>query len=153
MKYFDVDMTEETRNIRNDYIQKRWSQLQALSKESGEHAIKYLFTVNAGGAVATLAYLGSKTNSTIGIKVSLVLFFIGLIFVGILKAYTLHQHEALFSHYREQVTRYYNNQIEWDTLIKSDEEKVGNPLAPYVFGYIGFGCFIFGSIVGACTLM
>lgn len=153
MKHYDDGMTDDMRTIRNDTIQSRWSQLHALSKESGENAIKYLFAVNSGGSVATLTYLGSKINSTIGIKISLMIFFFGLITVGILKAYTLHKHEGLFANYQKQVAKYYENQIGWSDLLKSDNDKVGSPIVPYIFGYISFACFIVGSIIGAYTLM
>lgn len=152
MKHFDKNVTDELRSIRNGLIQGRWSQLHGLSKESGDSAIKYLFATNAGGAVAVLAYLGSiagKESSPLSAKIALASYFIGLLFVGIYKAYMVHNHEDLFNHYRNLVAEYYEGKIGWSALTKSDETKVGKPIAPYMFGYISFGCFIFGSASGA----
>ena len=150
------EITVELRNTRNDFIETRWNQLYLLAKDSDADAVKYLFTVNAGGAVATLAYLGTISTSditnTLTMKISLTLFFIGLILVGILKANTLTRMESLFKNYRMLVNQYYNNKITWDEVIESDEKKVGQPLLPYILGYLSFGCFILGSIVGAFTL-
>ena len=41
-----------------EYINERWSQLYELEKEWGKEAIKYLMLTNAGGAVATLSFIG-----------------------------------------------------------------------------------------------
>jgi hypothetical protein len=156
MKYNDKNLAPELRMIRDNYMNSRWGQLHSLSKETGDSAIKYLFTVNAGGAVAVLAYLGAVSGSlpaVLSAKVSLVLFFIGLLFVGFYKAYMVHNHEGLFKHYRSLVSDYYECKIGWGALIKSDETKVGNPLAPYIFGYISFGSFIGGCISGAIGVL
>lgn len=156
MKYNDQNLTNELRKLRNDNINSRWSQLYEVSKESGESAIKYLFTTNAGGAVAVLAYLGSVSGNggaAISAKIALVLFFLGLLFVGFYKVYMVHDHEGLFDHYKGLVDDYYDNKIGWDALIKSDETKVGKSKAPYILGYISFAAFILGCISGAVGIL
>ena len=153
MKYSDENLSPELRNSRDNHINNRWSQLYSLSKDSGESAIKYLFTTNAGGAVAVLTYLGaiaSNGESQLLAKLALAIFFIGIISVGVYKAYMVHNFESLFSHYQQLVSEYYDEKIGWGALIKSDETKVGKPIAPYIFGYISFFSFIIGSIVAAC---
>ena len=155
MKHFDENVTDDLRDIRNNFINNRWAQLHNLSKESGESAIKYLFATNAGGAVAILAYLGSISSngaSPLSAKITLILFFIGILFVGLYKAYMVHAHENLFDHYQNLVDEYYDSKIGWDALTKSDETKVGSSKVPYILGYISFGCFIAGSALGACSV-
>jgi len=156
MKYTDENLSDELRELRNNHINNRWRQLHALSKETGDSAIKYLFTTNAGGAVAVLAYLGSISGNgepALSAKIALVLFFSGLLFVGFYKVYMVHNHEGLFEHYKALVGEYYENKIGWGALVKSDETKVGNPLTPYILGYISFATFIGGCISGAVGVL
>lgn len=156
MKYNDENLLTELKEIRNNYINSRWEQLHALSKETGDSAIKYLFTVNAGGAVAVLAYLGAVSGASpaaLSAKIALVLFFIGLLFVGFYKAYMVHNHEGLFDHYKSIVGDYYECKTGWGELIKSDETKVGSPIIPYIFGYVSFGSFVGGCISGAIGVL
>lgn len=142
----------QLRRIRGQHIEGRWSQLYHLSKESGDSAIRYLFTTNAGGAVAVLAYLGSVVQSG-GVpwtaKFALVCFFTGLLFVGFYRIYLVHHHEGLFENYKKLVGSYYEDDINWHQLLKADEEKVGSSKLPYVFGYLSFLNFICGCIAGA----
>lgn len=153
MKYSDENLSPDLRNSRDNHINNRWSQLYSLSKDSGESVIKYLFATNAGGAIAVLTYLGaiaSNGEAQLLVKLSVVIFFIGIIFVGIYKAYMVHSFESLFAHYQLLVSEYYDDKIGWGALTISDEIKVGKPIAPYIFGYISFFSFIIGSIVAAC---
>lgn len=156
MKYNDPNLTGELRAFRNEHISSRWGQLHALSKETGESAIKYLFTTNAGGAVAVLAYLGSVSGNGVpafSAKVALVFFFSGLLLVGLYKAYMVHDHEGLFDHYKALIKEYYEGKISWDTLLKADEIKVGNSKVPYILGYLAFGSFVGGCVSGAAGIL
>ncbi|MGH7824985.1 MAG: hypothetical protein ACREQ7_07385 [Candidatus Binatia bacterium] len=42
-----------------EFVDIRWNQLNALAKEDAERAINYLLLTNAGGAIATLSFLGA----------------------------------------------------------------------------------------------
>jgi len=155
LKFNDPNLTKEQREIRNQNINSRWSQLYSVSKESGDSAISYLFTTNAGGAVAVLAYLGSvsgKDGSFISAKLALISFFIGLLFVGFYKAYMVHDHENLFESYMKSVKDYYDCKICWSELTNSDIANTGNSKYPYIFGYLSFASLVFGCISGAYGL-
>ena len=150
------ETAQRLREIRGDHIQDRWGQLYQLSKESGDSAIRYLFTTNAGGAVAVLAYLGSvgdNGGSPLSAKIALVCFFTGLLFVGFYKSYIVHHHEGLFEHYKSLVNQYYEDQVDWKVLQESDEKKVGNSIVPYVLGYLSFTGFVLGCIAGAIGIL
>ena len=147
---------KQLRRIRGQHIEGRWSQLYHLSKESGDSAIRYLFTTNAGGAVAVLAYLGSAAQNggaPWSAKIALVFFFTGLLFVGFYRIYIVHHHEGLFESYKRLVSSYYEDDIDWHQLLEADEKKVGNSKVPYVFGYLSFFSFIFGCIAGAVGIL
>lgn len=152
----DVEFLQETTDIRNNYIKGRWEQLYGLCKETNEDIHKYLFATNAGGAVAILAYLGSVAGnggSLIAAKTALGYFFIGLILLGILKAYILHHYESLDTNYKAGVKKYYERTMEWEALVKSDEDKVGNSKIPYIIGYGSFFAFILGCLVGGFGIL
>lgn len=156
MKYNDLNLTGEHRELRNEHINSRWSQLHALSKETGESAIKYLFTTNAGGAVAVLAYLGSVSGNEVpalSAKIALVFFFSGLLLVGLYNACMVHKHEGLFEHYKALVKEYYEDEISWDSLLSADETEVGSSNVPYILAYLSFGAFVGGCISGAVGIL
>lgn len=152
MKHFDERMTEEARRIHNEFISQRWKQLYEISNTAGDDAIKYLFATNAGGAVAVLAYLGTLAengSSPLSIKVALLLFFIGIVLVGLYKANEVHYNVGLFKNYERLVKQYYDQEIDWEAMNIADAVKVGDPIAPYVFGYASFISFILGCLIGA----
>lgn len=156
MKHSDENLSDERRVQIKNYIDNRWRQLHSLSKESGDSSIKYLFTTNAGGAVAVLAYLGSISSNvepTLSAKIALVFFFIGILFVGFYKAYMVHAHEGLFEYYRSLVNEYYEDKIGWSELMKADETKSKNSFIPYIFGYISFAAFVGGCVSGAVGVL
>ncbi len=152
MKHFDENMIEGEREIRNEFISKRWEQLYEISNTAGDDAIKYLFATNAGGAVAVLAYLGTLAEngvSLLSVKFALLLFFIGIVLVGIYKANQVHYNGGLFKNYQSLVKKYYDQEIGWEAMSNSDAEKVGEPIAPYLLGYASFTSFILGCLIGA----
>jgi hypothetical protein len=85
-------------NILVGRINERWRQLHALEKEWAERAVQYLFLTNAGGAIATLSFLGAseKAFNRTGLKWSLALFVAGLILVGFVIAKTYYHMSGLF---------------------------------------------------------
>jgi hypothetical protein len=64
-----------------EYIDDRFEQLVTESKDVAEKAAHLLFLANAGGAAATLTFLGAIRIQWAP-KAALVLFVIGIIFVG-----------------------------------------------------------------------
>lgn len=156
MKYTDQNLSNELRELKDKQIDKRWFQLYVLSKEASDSAIKYLFATNAGGTIAVLAYLGSISDSgspALLEKIALSLFFSGLLFVGIYKAYMVHNLEGLFEYYQSLVGKYYEGKIGWGDFLKADETKVGKALTPYILSYISFASFIGGCFSGAFSFL
>lgn len=71
------------------HIDQRWGQLYELEKEWGKEVIKYLMLVNAGGAVATLSFIGTSdaVRAAVTPKIALLLFFLGLLCSGFIITY------------------------------------------------------------------
>jgi hypothetical protein len=92
----------ELRKERIDHINLHWNQLHDLEKETGQTTLHYLFLANAGGAAATLAFIGSIGKNSIGIevKIALGLFVLGVILSGISRAKQFHHMSGLFKHWK-----------------------------------------------------
>jgi hypothetical protein len=96
-----------------DFIDERFNQLIGLSKDAVERAMRYLFFANAGGAAATLSFLGTvpAMRTQWAAKTALAFFVIGLILVGLHTAIWIHHSESLYKNFYRNVTKFYQNQI------------------------------------------
>ena len=144
------ELNDKIRKGYCDYIDTRWEQLYELQKEWGDKAIKMLFVINAGGAIAILSYMASSNSAITGAVIfTLCCFFIGIILVGILIARAVHCMKNLYEGWKEDVNKFYKDEMDWEELIELDEQRVPNELPDFIIGYTSFAAFIIGSIVGA----
>jgi hypothetical protein len=145
----------ELRKARIDYINRRWGQLYALEKDTGEDALKMLFLTNAGGAVANLSFIGAIGKEKIHsfAKISLICFVVGLIFVGISKAKRFHYMSGLFKEWREDAGKYLKDELSWEELDQRDTTRTKDDLLAYVFPYTSFACFLIGCAYGLSALL
>jgi hypothetical protein len=137
------------------FINNRWRQLYELEKESGQTALQFLFLTNAGGAVATLAFIGAIGAGKIGIgaKLALAFFVVGVILLGVSRAKQFHHMSGLFKHWKSLVAAYFSDKTTYDYILGEDNKKAVDDICDYVFPYASFGCFIIGSIVGFISLI
>jgi hypothetical protein len=140
---------------RNEYISHRWSQLYKVSTKAADEAKKFLFLVNAGGAVAVLSFIGAKDNSAIslGTKWSLILFCLGIVAVGILHIRITHRLYDLFNDWRKNSSKYWNQEIGYNQLTTEDEQKTDSDKCEFIIGYVSAFFFLAGLIVGGITLL
>jgi uncharacterized membrane protein len=143
-----------TQNILVGRINERWRQLHALEKEWAERAVQYLFLTNAGGAIATLSFLGAseKAFNRTGLKWSSALFVGGLILVGFVVAKTYYHMSGLFKHYRRAVDSYFHDQITWDDMNRQDVRRSEDKFVGNVLPWAAFLFFALGCIVGGYSL-
>ena len=157
MHHFDPKLEPEVRKARERFIESREKQLQSLSTTANETAIKYLFTTNAGGAIGVLAFLGAIAEKPVEmniLKYSLALFFIGIILVGIYKAFLVHVFGGIFKEYRVSVKNYFSEEKEWNVFLREIEAQVKlNNIPYYILGYSSFFCFIAGSVLGVLGII
>ena len=153
MKFYETP--EPLRKERIEIINHRWKQLYDLVTDSGQSGLQYLFLTNAGGAATTLAFIGAVGTDKIGVgaKISLAFFVIGLIFLGIGKARTIHHMDSLFKHFKSLAADYFQDKITYEVLFAKDTEKAVDDVWDYVFPYASFACFIIGSIIGFFALI
>jgi uncharacterized integral membrane protein len=144
------EATAEVRAQRADYVKGRWEQLADLQKMWIERVIRYLFIINSGGAVAMLTFMSSHTaiaESPWALSM-LLLFVIGVILVGVLQIFNMHFINRLYALWREEVEKFYGDDLNWEVLISADADRSGEPAIVYVLGYISFGCFITAAVIG-----
>lgn len=156
MQHFDPDLDPEVRLARERFIEHREKQLQSVATTASENAIKYLFTINAGGAVAVLTYLGaiaSNHTEKLPLKYSLAFFFVGLVLVGLYKALLVHIYTNTFKMFQNSLKSYFKQQREWDDFYQEIESHVKQNNMPYILGYSSFACFFLGSVFGTLGLL
>ena len=149
------ELKPELRKERIDHINVRWGQLYELEKETGQTALHYLFLTNAGGAAATLAYIGSIGRNNIGVEanIALGLFVLGLILSGVSRAKQFHHMSGLFKHWNALVLLYFSDKQNWSEVEAADDAKAVDDFWDYAIPYASFGCFIGGAAVGFIALL
>lgn len=133
-----------------EYIDDRFEQLINESKDVANKVAQLLFLSNAGGAAATLSFLGAVAGIRLqwAPKAALVLFVLGIIIVGIHMAIRVHYVDGLLSAFRHDVIKFYEERLDWKTLTDTDAKRSEKVAWQYITGYGSFGCFIVGAIVG-----
>lgn len=149
-------LPQQQREEANRYIGARWKNLYEVSKQAIDQVIRYLFLVNAGGAIAVLSFLGASadTRQLVAPKVALSLFGMGVVLNGILLTMRVHQTEWLFAAWRRDVTDFYDDKVELKDLYSKDKIRSEGRyiIVNYLFGYLSFLCFVVGGGVGLCSL-
>jgi len=137
-------------------INVRWGQLYRLVKDVSDQVIKYLLLTNSGGAVAVLSFLGAsqEVRELQAPKIALALFAVGVIMSGVLLALRLHQFEWLDKQFRVDVTAYLNGKLERAELYAHDQARTESRMfrINYIVGYLSFGCFIGGGLIGLFSI-
>lgn len=136
------------------HINQRWGQLYSLEKEYGDRAFKYLLLVNGGGAIATLGFLGASqvARESCGAKTTLILFVIGIIFVGLSTAKQYYYLSGLFKSWKKDVGQFFTDQLSWELLLKQDEDRVADSKLDHFLPWFSFACFVVGSTVGGISI-
>lgn len=148
------EASPELRQEQCAYINTRWKDLYTVQGAAAKAAQQYLFLTNAGGAAATLAFIGAVGASKIavGAKVSLIFFVMGLIFVGISRAKEFHRIMRVFAEWQSLANAYFKNEMAYESIIEIDKRTAVETFWDYFFPYAAFICFIAGAIFGLLAL-
>jgi len=139
----------ETQKWFTAQIDQRWGQLHSLEKEWSAKAVQTLFLTNAGGAAATLSFLGAAPEQIVndaGVKWSLALFVLGLIFVGLVIAKTYYRMSGLLRAYKREASKFFHDQIAWDELCKEDDKRAEDGWLDHLLPWTSF--ILFGAGCG-----
>ena len=130
-------------------IDEQTKRLSAEALSSIEAAINYLFLTHAGGAVAILSFLSSSdAKRPTGPLIALALFSVGLILVGVIKAFRVHYFDGRSISWLEGAGLYFKNEIDWSELNRRYAEAAREPRWPYYVGYFSFACLVIGAAIG-----
>lgn len=107
------------------------------------------FQILGGGAVAVLSYLGiAKENSlSPNLKITLLLFVVGIILCGITIMLLLHRFDGLLKNWSNLIEKFFRNELDYFEMLKKDRDKYSKTTWGWLTGYGSFLCFISGVII------
>ena len=143
------DVPTDLERKREDYHNQRFWQLNSLITQNSAGAYGYLLSVNGGGAVALLAYIGAvqSIRTSTWPYIALAFFMLGLIFVGLTYAFNAHNLQRLQDGWNQDVGLYYQRQITWAKVLKDDRDRAKNfSWVPWVLPWLAFALFLVGVI-------
>ncbi|OGA11995.1 MAG: hypothetical protein A3H33_10545 [Betaproteobacteria bacterium RIFCSPLOWO2_02_FULL_65_20] len=145
----------EIRKARQEYIEDRWRDLSNRQREHTDEAAKYLMVVNAGGAIATLSFMGAMKmlDPIPGARAMLSFFLAGLLLVGLGRALAIYRFDWTFSGWRDAVRLYYTDKIDWEALLEGDMSRSGRFLPSEFVAWASFACFITGLAIAYVDLL
>lgn len=135
-------------------VTKRCDQLYQVAEDATARALRYLFFVNSGGAIAVLSFLGTKTEEREMLKprIALGLFVLGLVLVGVLNTVIFHRSLSILSRWRCDVESHIRGELSWQDLLQRDHKRSVLILIEYIIAYGSFFCFIAACVLGAVAL-
>jgi hypothetical protein len=110
------ETSPEQQEVRSDYITARWSQLGDVYTSWTEEGLKYLLAVNTAGMAGALSFIGAlpQLRTASWPKAVLLMFACGVVSVGLYHLVRHHRTAWLFKCWRQSVSRYKSDAIEWD---------------------------------------
>ncbi len=133
------------RNQLEDQVKHSFDKLEDVSKLNTRH----VFLVNAGGATATLAFIGTKTSSTFAIW-PLLFFVVGVIACGIQLLMTTYVHKEIFEDTLIRRDKFYKENSTVEDILPKIEEVTNSKfqkIARKAY-FTAHGSFIVGILSG-----
>lgn len=115
MKY--QDMPPEEQASARAYIDSRWRGMTSSVDSTKSVILNYLFTLNAGGLAAALAYLASR-HGTWHTTIAIVFFALGLLAITVRAALDYYGCEECFGKFRNCAKSFYQGDSSWDDVTK-----------------------------------
>lgn len=144
------DVNTPLAQLRMKHVDDRFQQLNGLLNSTTSAAWSYLLTVNGGAAAGLLAFIGAdeKVASRSWPYLSLGLFILGLVLVGVAHAFMAHRVQGLVDQWITGSDAYFMNQITWAHLTAKDAQAVSRlSWVPWVLGWGSLGLFLAGLLV------
>ena len=136
------------------YVRGRWSQLAAADREARKDAIKFTAVINAGGAAAVLAFMGTVLKdradlaTSLSLRLSLLFFVVGVLFCAFAYFVTHLRLRGLFEQWRKDVGRFYADEVDFTTMRKDDVERSEEPDGAIFCICIALSCFGLALLLG-----
>lgn len=136
------------------HVDRRWGQLHALEHEYAQTGLRFLFLSNAGGAIATLSFIGTSNSdvSSMLVKATLVSFTGGVVLYGVSVVYLYFRVLYLFAKYRSDANRYLRGEATFVEICSNDTKRSGEAVLDYAIPLLSFACFLVGCVCGGFAL-
>ncbi len=142
----------EIARARNEFMEKRFWQLIEVQTLTATMGWSYLMSVNGGGVVAVLGYLGAveAARNQVWPYVVLAVFMIGLLLVGAGKALLAVRADRLLKGWSADDRSYRSGQLEWSDFIQRDQQRVDwQKSVPWRLAWSSLAAFVLGVILAA----
>lgn len=134
-------------------IESRSGHLWKLTKSTEANFSKFLLLGNAGGAVATLSFMGTaaELRRMAGPRLALCLFLAGLVMCGITLAMRAVSVSNTYVRFLSDAAKFRRNDISWEELVTRSSPTERRTML-FVLAALTFSCLIGGAITGAITV-
>jgi hypothetical protein len=148
MQFFkDLDAESAVRT--RDHLFSHTEVLRQLQNSAATEATNFLWATNGGAAVALLAFMGSNSSlrSSAYAHEGLVVFFVGIVMLGLLRAINYHKLTTMLNGWIVETDKALASETKLSAPAIWLQRKI-NYLAwvPALLGYISFACFAFGVL-------
>jgi hypothetical protein len=134
-------------------IESRLDHLWKLTESTEANFSKFLLLGNAGGAVATLSFMGTATElrRMAGPRLALCLFLAGVIMCGITLAMRAVSVSNTYVRFLSDADKFRRNNISWEELVTRSSPTERRTML-FVLAALTLSCLIGGAVAGAITV-
>ncbi|MBC8553419.1 MAG: hypothetical protein H8D23_27700 [Candidatus Brocadiales bacterium] len=148
MKDFEPEFQKKFSNVLSDQIKETFNKMEETAKSHTQHT----FLVNAGGATAVLAFIGTKTGTNSAIW-PLFFFVIGVIACGVQLLMMVYVHKFLFNDAIIRRNKFYEKDATLEDItpkVSDIENLIYQKIASWAC-FTAHGSFIVGVIIGGIS--
>lgn len=152
---FHGECPPQIEQARDRHNHDRFTQLNGLVTSHVDGTWQYLLAVNGGGAATALTFIGAvdRLRGLTWPYVVLSIFVLGLVLVGLGRAFMVHWSSNLVEGWIADTGAYFRGQVSWFVVIKRDEDRVNRWRAvPWILGWAAFVMFLLGVGLAAFKL-
>ncbi len=146
MKYSEIK-DENIRRANIQYINECWTGHRDSRLSSLNRITNYLFVLNSGALLASLAYVATKSCTT-GMINSIWMFSIGTFFISFHAAIDYYACQQFFNSYRIDVNLFYKNEIDWEVLVGKNNQRGKSDWYMHVLCWFSGVLFLIGLFNG-----
>ena len=147
-----TDSTSES-DRRSHSILSRHDSLWQLTASCESDTARFLLLSTAGGAVATVSFMGAapELRSIIGPRIALCAFLLGVAVCGLMLLIRAVTVSSAYCKFLEDVAKFRRNDISWDELADRSSPKYGS-IPIKILACVTYACLISGLVAGALTV-
>jgi hypothetical protein len=150
MKYNEIK-EEVNRNTKIQYIKECWTGYRESEQSTLSRITNYLFVLNSGALLASLAYVAAKPNTT-GVNISIWLFSVGILLISLHATIDYYLCGRFFSLFRKDVDLFYKSEIDWEVLVDRNSQRGKNDWYLHLLGWLSGILFFAGLFNGVCHI-